>query len=58
MRASPCWRYTGRAQPALIVGPKSGMKAKQTNPRGLQLGTYEYMAPKAAVLLPRAVSPV
>jgi GNAT superfamily N-acetyltransferase len=42
LRASPQWRYTGRAQPALIVGPKSKMRAKQTSPRGLQLGTFEF----------------
>lgn len=52
LRASPYWRYTGRAQPALITGPKSGMKAKQTNPRGLQLGTYEYTAPNKPGSLP------
>ena len=45
LRASTCWRYTGRAQPALIVGPQSKMRAKQTSPRGLQLGTYEYRPP-------------
>src|SRR6266851_8278 len=42
LRASPCWRYAGPAQPALIVGPQSKMRAKQTSPRGLQLGTFEY----------------
>ena len=42
LRASPCWRCIGRAQPGLIVGPRSKMRAKQTSPRGLQLGTYEY----------------
>ena len=50
LRASPCWRYTGRAQPALIVGPKSRMRAKQTSVRGLQLGTFEYRPPEPGPL--------
>jgi len=41
-KSSPNWHYAGKGYAALQVGPKSGMRSHQLDPRGLQLQAFEY----------------
>jgi energy-coupling factor transporter ATP-binding protein EcfA2 len=52
-RKSPDWHYAGKGFSALQVGPKSGMRAHQLDPRGLQLQAFEYRPPGTS----KAISP-
>jgi hypothetical protein len=56
-RHSPRWREVG-AKPRLQVGPRSGMRARQLDPRRLNTKTFEYVPPRRFFLPLRFFLPV